>query len=46
MPLSKGKALKNMLEDSGNSLLYLPPYSPDINPIEKKGPKPNIEEEH
>ncbi|WP_006302709.1 transposase [Holospora undulata] len=32
----KGKAVQKMLEDSGNSLLYLPHYSPDLNPIEKK----------
>ena len=25
-----------MLENSGHTLLYLPPYSPDLNPIEKK----------
>jgi transposase len=32
----KGKEMQKMLEDSGHTLLYLPPYSPDLNPIEKK----------
>lgn len=32
----KGKGLKKALEDAGHTLLYLPPYSPDLNPIEKK----------
>lgn len=32
----KGKDMQKMLEDSGHSLLYLPPYSPDLNPIEHK----------
>jgi len=25
-----------LLEDANHTLLYLPPYSPDLNPIEKK----------
>ncbi|MBP9753223.1 MAG: transposase [Proteobacteria bacterium] len=25
-----------MLKDKGHILLYLPPYSPDLNPIEHK----------
>ncbi len=32
----KGKEMQKILEDSGHTLLYLPPYSPDLNPIEKK----------
>ncbi|ETZ04641.1 transposase [Holospora undulata] len=32
----KGKAMQKMLEDAGHSLLYFPPYSLDLNPIEKK----------
>ena len=32
----KGKTMKKALEDAGHTLLYLPPYSPDLNPIEKK----------
>lgn len=27
--------IRNMIEDCGATLLYLPPYSPDLNPIEK-----------
>ncbi len=29
------KAVREVLEASGIVLLYLPPYSPDLNPIEK-----------
>ncbi len=32
----KGQKMQKILEDSGHTLLYLPPYSPDLNPIEKK----------
>jgi transposase len=32
----KGKDMQKMIEDAGHTLLYLPPYSPDLNPIEKK----------
>jgi transposase len=32
----KGAAMKQAIEDAGHTLLYLPPYSPDLNPIEKK----------
>jgi transposase len=32
----KGQDMVNALEDGGHTLLYLPPYSPDLNPIEKK----------
>ena len=31
----KGAAIRTMIEAAGASLLYLPPYSPDFNPIEK-----------
>jgi transposase len=30
----KGPRVRHMIEASGASLLYLPPYSPDFNPIE------------
>ena len=33
--IHKGKGLKQLIENAGCSLLYLPPYSPDLNPIEK-----------
>ena len=29
------KKVAEVLEDAGMKLLYLPPYSPDFNPIEK-----------
>lgn len=32
----KGQAMQEMVEKAGHTLLYLPPYSPDLNPIEKK----------
>jgi hypothetical protein len=32
----KGVLMKKALEYEGHTLLYLPPYSPDLNPIEKK----------
>lgn len=32
----KGKDMVKALEDAGHTLMYLPPYSPDLNPIEKK----------
>jgi len=32
----KGEKMKKALQESGHSLLYLPPYSPDLNPIEHK----------
>jgi transposase len=32
----KGKEMQEIIEKSGHILLYLPPYSPDLNPIEKK----------
>ena len=28
--------MQQMLEDAGHTLQYLPPYSPDLNPIEHK----------
>ena len=28
----KGKDMQKMIEDSGHTLIYLPPYSPDLNP--------------
>ena len=29
------KAVKNLLDSSGIRYIYLPPYSPDLNPLEK-----------
>jgi len=31
----KGKTIRNAIEGAGAILLYLPPYSPDLNPIEQ-----------
>ena len=32
----KGKEMQEAIEKSGHTLLYLPTYSPDLNPIEQK----------
>lgn len=32
----KGKDMQKLINNAGHTLLYLPPYSPDLNPIEKK----------
>jgi transposase len=34
LPAHKGAAVRTMIEACGASLLLLPPYSPDFNPIE------------
>ena len=31
----KGPRIRELIEAAGATLLYLPPYSPDFNPIEK-----------
>lgn len=31
----KSPAIKEMIESAGCRLIFLPPYSPDLNPIEK-----------
>lgn len=31
----KSAGVRNAIEEAGATLLYLPPYSPDFNPIEK-----------
>jgi transposase len=34
LPSHKGPNVRQLIEAAGASLLYLPPYSPDFNPIE------------
>jgi len=34
LPAHKGNEVRETIEAAGASLLYLPPYSPDFNPIE------------
>ena len=34
LPAHKGREVREAIEEAGPSLLYLPPYSPDFNPIE------------
>ena len=33
--IHKSKKTRELIEQSGHTLLFLPPYSPDFNPIEK-----------
>lgn len=35
LPAHKVKGIKELIEARGAQLIYLPPYSPDLNPIEK-----------
>lgn len=35
LPAHKVKGVRERIEAAGAELLYLPPYSPDLNPIEK-----------
>ena len=32
---TRGERVRELIEDRGCELLYLPPYSPDLNPIEE-----------
>ena len=32
-PFHKGEDIKELVKQSGNNIKYLPPYSPDLNPI-------------
>jgi transposase len=41
LPGHTGPRVGEMIEASEASLLYLPPYSPDFNPIENAFAKPN-----
>lgn len=34
LPAHKGEAVKKIIQDRGATLVFLPPYSPDLNPIE------------
>jgi transposase len=35
----QGERVRELIEEKGCELIYLPPYSPDYNPIE--GPSPS-----
>jgi transposase len=35
LPVHKAPGVREMIEAVGATLLYLPPYSPDLNPIEQ-----------
>jgi transposase len=35
----KRQDIQDAITQAGHSLVYLPPYSPDLNPIEKNGRK-------
>ena len=34
LPAHKGEAVRQLIEAAGAKILFLPPYSPDLNPIE------------
>ncbi|HEX7200621.1 MAG TPA: transposase, partial [Dongiaceae bacterium] len=34
LPAHKGEAVKKIIQATGATLVFLPPYSPDFNPIE------------
>ena len=34
LPAHKGETVRNLIEQRGAALMFLPPYSPDFNPIE------------
>ena len=34
LPAHKGEAVRQLIEATGSTLRFLPPYSPDLNPIE------------
>lgn len=40
LSVHKGGRVKEIIEQRGCDLLYLPPYSPDLNPIEQAFTKP------
>jgi transposase len=33
-PVHKAEGIKSLIEETGAKLIYLPPYSPEFNPIE------------
>ncbi len=37
LPAHKGQTVRNLIEARGAQLLLLPPYSPDLNPIQTLG---------
>jgi transposase len=39
LPAHKGAAVRQIIEATGAELRFLPPYSPDLNPIELVFPK-------
>lgn len=36
LPAHKADGIRQAIETAGCTLLYLPPYSPDFNPVEKR----------
>jgi len=38
----KGERVRELIEERGCELLYLPPYSPDLNPIERLLPRSRV----
>jgi DDE superfamily endonuclease len=42
LPAHKVTGIRQMIESCGAKLFYLPPYSPDLNPIESNLPFQNL----
>ena len=42
LPAHKVEGVRKLIEASGATLLYLPPYSPDLNPIEMASPSSRL----
>ena len=42
----KVEGVRLAIEACGATLLYLPPYSPDLNPIENAGQRPAVLDAH
>ncbi len=38
----KGERVRVLVEERGAQLLYLPPYSPDLNPSKKPSPRSRV----
>jgi hypothetical protein len=42
LPAHKVEGVRKLIEAAGAKLLYLPPYSPDLNPIELASPSSRL----
>jgi transposase len=42
----KSSSVKQLIHDNRHTLIFLPPYSPDLNPIEHKGTQAKVIRKH